>query len=174
MSVLSFVFDLPLYKSIHVISSSLWLGTMFWTSFIAGFIMFKNLPREVFGKLQSHLFPAYFKFGILCTLVSFSSFAMEQGQGMDPLLKEPLGVVGFQMVLLIVSLVSVLINLVVVEPMTTKVMFARHKLEKDQKSNSEQAKKLAKKFGMLHGISSLVNLTAFLSMLLHVLGSVSL
>jgi hypothetical protein len=31
------------------------------TTFVAGITMFKNLPRRVFGTLQSKLFPLYFR-----------------------------------------------------------------------------------------------------------------
>lgn len=51
--------------SIHLLSFGVWSGTVFYTTFIAGLTMFKNLPRQTFGKLQSKLFPKYFA---LCSL----------------------------------------------------------------------------------------------------------
>ena len=38
---------------IHVISWGLWLGSNIWTTFVAGITMFKNLPRQTFGRLQA-------------------------------------------------------------------------------------------------------------------------
>jgi fumarate reductase subunit D len=46
--------------SIHLLSFGTWFGTVFYTTFIAGLTMFKALPRQTFGKLQSKLFPKYF------------------------------------------------------------------------------------------------------------------
>lgn len=51
--------------AIHLLAFGTWLGTVFYTTFIAGLTMFKNLPRQTFGKLQSKLFPKYF---LLCTI----------------------------------------------------------------------------------------------------------
>lgn len=50
---------------IHLLSYGVWTGSVFYTTFIAGITMFKNLPRQMFGKLQSKLFPQYFN---LCAL----------------------------------------------------------------------------------------------------------
>ena len=44
------------------------------------------------------------------------------------------------------------------EPMTTAVMRERHKAERDERA--EEVKRLSKRFGMLHGLSSLANLLA--------------
>jgi hypothetical protein len=46
--------------TIHMLAFGTWFGTVFYTTFIAGLTMFKNLPRQTFGKLQSKLFPKYF------------------------------------------------------------------------------------------------------------------
>ena len=42
---------------VHLLGFATWLGATIWTTFIAGVIMFKNLPRQTFGKIQSKLFP---------------------------------------------------------------------------------------------------------------------
>jgi hypothetical protein len=69
--------------------------------------------------------------------------------------------------------VSNLANLLVIGPITSKVMFQRHKLEReegksyDQAGVSEQMKALNKRFGSLHGISSLLNLTTVLALSFH-------
>jgi hypothetical protein len=47
--------------SVHLLSFSIWFGTVVHTTFVAGITMFKNLPRRVFGTLQSKLFPLYFR-----------------------------------------------------------------------------------------------------------------
>jgi Domain of unknown function (DUF4149) len=46
----------------HLLSWAILVGTNLWTTFFAGITMFKNLPRQVFGKLQvrSSLTHAFF------------------------------------------------------------------------------------------------------------------
>lgn len=52
--------------TVHLLSFATWFGTVVYTTFVAGITMFKNLPRRVFGKLQSKLFPLYFR---LCSVL---------------------------------------------------------------------------------------------------------
>lgn len=46
-----------LLKLIHLTAFATWFGSTIWTTFVGGIMMFKNLPRQTFGKLQSKLFP---------------------------------------------------------------------------------------------------------------------
>jgi hypothetical protein len=55
--------------TIHLLAYGTWLGSVFYTTFIAGFTLFKNLPRQTFGKVQSKLFPIYFNLGALTILL---------------------------------------------------------------------------------------------------------
>jgi Domain of unknown function (DUF4149) len=50
---------------LHTISFATWFGTVAYTTFVLGITMFKNLPRQTFGKLQAKLFPKYFS---LCSM----------------------------------------------------------------------------------------------------------
>ena len=52
--------------TVHLLSFATWFGTVVYTTFVAGITMFKNLPRRVFGKIQSKLFPLYFQ---LCSVM---------------------------------------------------------------------------------------------------------
>ena len=51
--------------TINMLSFGTWFGTVVYTTFVAGITMFKNLPRQTFGKLQAKLFPKYFS---LCSV----------------------------------------------------------------------------------------------------------
>ena len=44
-------------KFLHITAFGTWFGTIAYTTFVAGITMFRNLPRQTFGKLQSKLFP---------------------------------------------------------------------------------------------------------------------
>ena len=37
---------------VHMLAYGIWMGTNVWTTFFAGITMFKNLPRQTFGRLQ--------------------------------------------------------------------------------------------------------------------------
>ncbi len=51
--------------TINILSFGTWFGTVVYTTFVAGITMYKNLPRQTFGKLQARLFPKYFS---LCSI----------------------------------------------------------------------------------------------------------
>jgi Domain of unknown function (DUF4149) len=46
--------------ALHLFAFALSFGTNAYTTFVLGITMFKNLPRQTFGKLQAKLFPKYF------------------------------------------------------------------------------------------------------------------
>ena len=42
----------------HLLAWGLWMGSNIWTTFAVGITMFKNMPRQMFGRVQAKLFPA--------------------------------------------------------------------------------------------------------------------
>lgn len=149
----------------HLLAVSSWFGCSVWVSFVAGIIMFQTLPRHVFGRLQAKLFPAYFQFSTVTLVVAIAT----SGVLMDNDNNESLPYS------LLVILACTLLNLLYFEPATTRVMYQRHAVEKrlgtgheigklkpedPQKAKDPQLVALSKTFGMLHGISSLLNLVA--------------
>uniref|UniRef100_A0A7S4ATM5 TMEM205-like domain-containing protein n=1 Tax=Pseudo-nitzschia australis TaxID=44445 RepID=A0A7S4ATM5_9STRA len=152
---------------LHLLAFSSWFGCSVWVSFIAGIVMFKTLPRHVFGRLQSKLFPAYFVFsaGAIVVAIATSSALTKSREEASSTNNIPYS--------LIAILACTLLNLLYFEPATTKVMFQRHAVEKrlgtgheigkirpddPKKANDPQLKALSKTFGMLHGVSTLLNL----------------
>jgi len=74
-----------------------------------------------------------------------------------------------QYYLIATGLVTSLVNLLYLEPLTSKLMFERYRYEngeKDDKTN-EKVAQLRKSFGKLHGISSLMNLINLLAAIAH-------
>ncbi len=59
--------------TVHLLSFATWFGTVVYTTFVAGITMFKNLPRRIFGTLQSKLFPLYFQLGTIMIGLQVSS-----------------------------------------------------------------------------------------------------
>ncbi|KAL3772404.1 hypothetical protein ACHAWU_005581, partial [Discostella pseudostelligera] len=142
--------------TIHLLSFATWFGTVVYTTFVAGITMFKNLPRRVFGTLQSKLFPLYFQLGtIMIGLQILTLIAMP-----DILSKT-------SEVSLAIALIFTLLNLLYLEPKSTSVMFDRYELEDGGKRETDEYKEKAKSFGKLHGMSSLANLIALCAGVVH-------
>lgn len=105
------------------------------------------LPRQMFGKLQSKLFPIYFGWSAV-------TLALQ-------LLTGPVvGLTAQAMRCLGLSLAATLLNILVLEPKSTKVMFQRYAMENNGEQSKPEYKKLAASFGKYHGLSSLANLVA--------------
>ncbi|CAN6343285.1 unnamed protein product, partial [Urochloa humidicola] len=150
-------------------------GAALWATFIGGIIMFKNLPRHMFGNLQSKMFPAYFTLISACAAISVAAFAY-----LHPW-KTASTVERYQLGFLLSSLGCNLSNLLVFTPMTIEMMKKRHKIERDLSigeevgwtKNQQVAKSnptlaaMNKKFGMIHGLSSLANIMSFGSLAMH-------
>jgi len=142
---------LPFASALHLFAYGTWLGTNVWTTFVAGLTMFKNLPRQEFGKLQAVLFPKYFQLGTAC-----SAAVIFTGQRMGL----PLGP-------MIMSLVCTLANQLYLEPKATEVMFERYDRTNKGLKDPTIDKALGAKFGKLHGASSLANLLALIGLVAH-------
>ncbi|KAK4765843.1 hypothetical protein SAY87_007485 [Trapa incisa] len=165
----------PALKLAHLLCFATAWGTALWVTFIGGIIMFKHLPRHMFGNLQSKMFPAYFALvGVSCS-ISLASFGY-----LHPW-KTASTTEKYQLGFLASSFAFNLANLLVFTPMTIQMMKQRHKVEKEANigdeigwtKNQEVAKvnpKLAamnKKFGMIHGLSSLANIMSFGGLAMH-------
>ncbi|CAI6092084.1 hypothetical protein V2G26_013616 [Clonostachys chloroleuca] len=160
----------------HIIAYGTLLGTSFWHSFIVGPVMFKTVERPVFSAVQSGLFPTYFGLQTAIPVVLALSFPgntlLGISTGVSGLLHEShrLG----SLLPITTAFLSGFVNFVVLLPTVNKVMKQRQgQAKRDGKEwyaegpHSEEMRALTKKFGMLHGISSLLNLTTFLSALVY-------
>mmetsp|Transcript_24055 Transcript_24055/g.58083 ORF Transcript_24055/g.58083 Transcript_24055/m.58083 type:complete len:221 (+) Transcript_24055:107-769(+) len=150
---------------IHLVAFSSWFGCSVWVSFVSGLVMFKNLPRHVFGRLQSKLFPAFFQFSTVTVILAIATSSAVGGGSTASDNDLPYS--------LIIVLACTLLNLLFFEPETTRVMYKRHAIEKrlgtghevgklrpedPNKANNPELKAISKTFGMLHGISSSLSL----------------
>jgi hypothetical protein len=142
---------------IHVLSFGTWFGTSFYTTFILGLTMFKNLPRQTFGKLQAKLFPKYFS---LCSITIMLQIIT--------LRSLPLKVTTLVSASLGGALLATLLNQFYLEPLSTKVMLERYDLENTEGGqDTDRYKELKASFGKLHGISSLSNLIALIGAIVY-------
>ncbi|RPD81691.1 hypothetical protein L226DRAFT_527955 [Lentinus tigrinus ALCF2SS1-7] len=150
-----------------------WLfGMTLWVTFIGGTIAFKTLPRQQFGNLQHRTFPIYFTISIALASGLLGLWTYSHPLVLTHYLQPSVADVA-QAYALVVTLLCQFANHFVVGPLTSKTMFKRHKLEKEEGKAynepgvSDDMKALNKLFAQLHGISSLANLTAFLALVFH-------
>ena len=143
----------------HSLALGTLLGTTFYTTFVAGPIQFKTLPRQVFGNLQrcimvthasSKQFPVYF---LLQT--TLSGVLLWTSMRMSRLDWQNLNREHWHVWVFALSLVSAALNWWVVGSWSTRIMFDRHKL---LKKDSPVPPSLNRQFSILHGVSSLLNL----------------
>ncbi|OBZ79858.1 hypothetical protein A0H81_00481 [Grifola frondosa] len=169
---LSSLLGLVNIKSLYLLGYAWLFGMTLWVTFIGGVIAFRALPRQQFGTLQHRTFPIYFIISIgissgLLTLWTYSHPAV-LAYKWNPLVADVAQAYALATVVL-----SQVTNHVVIGPLTSKTMFQRHKLEKEEGKAyneagvSDKMKALNSRFSQLHGISSLANLSAFIALLFH-------
>jgi hypothetical protein len=134
-------------------------------------VAFKTLPRPQFAALQSRLFPIYFSLqtGLpLLLALTYPSASPQIANSLtgvlDPANRDAV------LIPLVTVFGTAVANLLFVGPRTTRVMQQRkHQEVKDGKKSydagphSVEMQKLNKRFGKLHGVSSLLNLASFLA-----------
>ncbi|KAK7064541.1 DUF4149 domain-containing protein [Favolaschia claudopus] len=157
---------------LYLVAYGFLFGMSVWISFFGGVIAYKTLPRAQFSALQHKTFPIYFvlSLGLGSTLLGLWTLnhPAVQTHYADPLVADVA-----QAYVLVFVLLMQGVNYFVVGPLTSKTMFERMKLEKEEgKSYNEagvsaQMKALNARFGMLHGLSSLANLGAVLTLGYH-------
>ncbi|CAL5220682.1 g2731 [Coccomyxa viridis] len=134
---------------VHVLAWGLWLGSNIWTTFAVGITMFKNMPRQMFGRVQAKLFPQYFATATAAIVLQMGTLAFGT----------PTGIARAQLITLGVALLTGVANWLYIEPVATDLMFERYALENAEgERDGAKIKALYKQFGKFHGISSLLNL----------------
>ncbi|KAK9240377.1 hypothetical protein V1525DRAFT_337343 [Lipomyces kononenkoae] len=136
----------------HLFAYSVLFGSTVYQSFFVGITAYRALPRQYFSALQIKVFPPY--------------FAMQTVVPGFLLLTAPFSIASDKLSLssLVIAGATGLVNLAYIGPQTVKLMNLRKAQEaKEGKKSyedgvSDDMKKLNKKFGIVHGISTIVNL----------------
>ncbi|GAA5870808.1 hypothetical protein JCM16303_001591 [Sporobolomyces ruberrimus] len=150
----SFYRALTSTRGVHNVIAGTLLGSTLWHGFIGGLVSYRTLPRQQFGNLQSKLFPHYFR---LQSIGSLALLGLYHRAG--KLIKSDRN-----MWVLSVMAVTSSLNWIIVGPWATAVMKKRHRRERIEGKDynaadvSPEMKSLNSKFGVLHSISSLLNL----------------
>jgi hypothetical protein len=152
------------------------LGSTVFQSFIGGIVAYRALARPQFSTLQKAIFPPYFMLQSLAPLAMWFTYprslvsAITSSSATTKL--APSANDKMNAYLISTMLVTALLNLVYVGPQTTEVMRLRkHQETRDGKKSydagphSTEMQKLNKQFGVLHGVSSMVNMVGFGAMI---------
>ncbi|KAK8143965.1 hypothetical protein G3M48_006509 [Beauveria asiatica] len=155
----------------HILAYGTLLGTSFFHTFVNSPILFKNVERPVFSAIQSKEFPIYFSLQTALPAILGLTFPG------STLLATPNGLYTLfhesnrwgSLVPIAIMFVSGALNLAVLLPASKEVMKQRQgQVKRDGKQwyeegpHSDEMKALSKRFGILHGISSLLNLAVFI------------
>jgi len=159
-------------KSAYSLAFSFLFGTAVWVTFFGGIIAFRALPRQMFGTLQHRTFPVYFNVTVLVASGLLAAWTYTHDNVIvhvaNPLVPDVL-----QAYTLAVVILSQGLNSFVIGPLTSKTMFKRQRLEKEEGKAysdpgvSDAMKALNRTFMQLHGWSSLANLTVVVALTFH-------
>ena len=142
-------------RFIHLFSFIFWYGTLLYFTLVQAPLLFKSLSREMFGLVQSKLFPTYYLISYICGTLLVLTYH----------LLHPLKNYASQDCVKITSLYLMLLfslgQGLWIGPQVAKLRLERQAAE--EKKNNAVAEKLKMEFGKAHGISSLFNLAVILA-----------
>ncbi|OWY52573.1 hypothetical protein AALT_g2938 [Alternaria alternata] len=160
----------------HLLSYGTLLGSTLFQSFVSGIVAFRVLPRPQFSTLQKHTFPVYFTLQTLTPVVMLLTYPRGGAPSLLPFLSSspmpPTATDNLSSWLHTTMFLTALVNWVYIGPKTTEVMGLRkHQETRDGKKSydagphSKEMQALNKQFGILHGVSSLVNMVGLGAMI---------
>lgn len=171
MLTLASVLNLPLNPSgAYLLAFSLLFGMSVWVTFFGGVIAFKVLPRQQFVQLQHKIFPVYFLLSAGLSGALLLRWMTSHPNVLIHITQPCIAEVTQAYALGIVLLLHV-INYAVLGPLTSRTVFARLRLEKEgdhiREETSDSMEVLNRRFGLLHGMSSMCNMAALIATTFH-------
>jgi len=138
----------------HLLTFTFWYGSILYFTFVQAPLLFKALPRETFGLVQSKLFPAYYLIGYVCgtlLVILYPILHPMKGWGSSD---------GTKFTALCLMLVLSLAQGLWIGPKVAQLRVERQAAE--QAKDPAKVAALSQEFGKAHGISSLLNLLVVL------------
>ncbi|CAI0453016.1 unnamed protein product [Linum tenue] len=102
-------------------------GTSVWVTFISSYVLANVLPRQQFGVVQSKVYPVYFQAMGLSTGLALLGHLLGRGSNFVSAKSEML-----QAFNLVAAIALVVVNGMYIEPLATKAMFERMRIEKEE------------------------------------------
>jgi len=128
----------------NLLTVSTQLGSQVYVAFVGGPTMFVNMDKVAFGNIQARLFPKFGMVGLSTGILSLASYHLAHPKS------------DVCTWLLFGSLAVHILNSFLIFPKTTEYMFLLRQAEKSE--NKEGISKNRMRFGMMHGISNLINI----------------
>jgi hypothetical protein len=132
------------FDSIYRLAISLWAGGNAIFTLMLTPILFKTESRDIAARIVGSLFPAYFKWGLVCGVIALVCRLASRGTGGGK----------SSLVILALMLVLVLFQALYVEPHAADL---KRRIGSFETSSKEDP--LRREFGKLHGVSAVCNLT---------------
>ncbi|PWW73442.1 hypothetical protein C7212DRAFT_334127 [Tuber magnatum] len=152
---------------VHLLAFGTLLGSQFYQSFIGGVMAYRALPRPQFSQLQQKIFPVYFTLQTVLPAVLLLTHPSTSPTSLISPSSPHFYNTGLP---LLIVLGASLANLAVIGPALSKIMRERKIQETkegkkyyDEGPKSEKMAALNKRFGAMHGASSLINLTGLVA-----------
>lgn len=142
-------------RFVHLFTFIFWYGTLLYFTFIQAPILFKSLPRQLFGEVQSHLFPPYYMISYICGVLLVVTYHL-----LHPL-KNYVSQDCVKITALCLMLLFSLAQGLWIGPKVAQLRVERQAAE--AANDQPKVEALSKEFGKAHGISSLVNLVVILA-----------
>ena len=147
--------SMPFLRFIHLFAFVFWYGALLYFTFIQAPILFKTLPRDLFGLVQSKLFPAYYIISYFCGTLLVVTYNL-----LHPL-KNYVPQDCVKITALCLMLLFSLGQGLWIGPQVGQLRVQREAAE--QAKDQVQVDILTKAFGKAHGISSLLNLIVIIA-----------
>jgi hypothetical protein len=146
---------MPFLRWIHLFAFVFWYGTLLYFTFLQAPILFKTLPRETFGLVQSKLFPAYYLLSYICGALLVVTYHF-----LHPL-KNYVPQDCVKMTALCLMLLFSLGQGLWIGPKVGRLRVERQTAE--EAKDQAKVESLTLEFGKAHGISSLFNLIVIIA-----------
>lgn len=146
---------MTILRFVHYFAFIFWYGTLLYFTFIQAPILFKGLPRETFGLVQSKLFPVYYLISYLCGTLLVVTYHL-----LHPL-KNYVTQDCVKITALCLMLLFSLGQGLWIGPKVSQLRLERQTAEEAKDASKIEA--VTRQFGKVHGISSLFNLVVILS-----------
>src|SRR5580692_6083860 len=143
------------FRFTHLFTFTFWYGALLYFTCIQAPVLFKTLPRQLFGEVQGHLFPAYYLISYICGTLLVVTYHL-----LHPL-KNYVPQDCVKITALCLMLLFSLGQGLWIGPKVAALRVERQAATdaKDQ----PQVDVLSKEFGKAHGISSLFNLIVIIA-----------
>ena len=148
-------------RFLHLFTFVFWYGTLLYFTFIQAPVLFKTLPRDLFGLVQSKLFPPFYIISYICgTVLIVSYHFLNPNKPNNP--QDCVKITALYLMLLLSLAQGMWIG-----PKTAKLRLDR--IAAEDSKDTAKVEALKGEFGKAHGISSLINLLVILSGLVYLI-----